>query len=835
MNKLNRLLLFVSAIALILLIQQPQIVVATSNQTIQSIQSIEQEAEELYQQNQYSEAIALLKTVIRQYQQQDDRVGEVIATRNLALIYQKLGKWKQAKATLTQAEKVINAINYEPEKSQLLAQVGEVKGQVELSLGRSQSALETWQQATSLYEQQGNIPGLIQGKIYQASALQALGLYSQSIKTLTATKKQLQNEPDTLIKAQALLNLGEVLNRVGKYQTAQSTLNSGLAIAKKLDNKVTMADVLLSLGNNARFQDQLPAALDFYQQAIDITSQPNIQLRAKLEQLDVLVRLQDHEAGSNLAKKIQQLLTQLPPQQTTIQGQISLARQMLNLDTEPEKIAELLVNGIRQAKKLEIKRTEAEALGVLGHLYERNQKWPEAKVITQKALMTAQSINARELTYQWQWQLGRILKAQGNRLEAIAAYTQATENLQSLRSDLVAIGSNVQYSFRDKIEPVYRELAALLLQPEASQAELNQTRQIIESLQVAELDNFFRDACLDTKPQQIDQLDPTAAVIYTIVLDNRLEVVAAIPNQPLHHYSNELPPAEIELVITSANSQLLEPRRLNLTLFQQAYDWLVRPLEAELKNSNIKTLVFVPDGILRSLPPATLHDGQQYLIEKYSVAIAPSLQLTELQVTDIGQENILLAGLSKSRQGFPSLPGVKQEIEGIKPLFDSSVLLDNSFTEVRFNRFASQTPFRVVHLATHGQFSSNADDTFILTWDNRINIDELSSLLRGDSKQLRPIDLLVLSACETASGDRLAALGLAGISVRAGARSTIASLWAVDDLATATLMTNFYKAFAQGNMTKAEALRQAQISILDNEPFAHPFFWSAFILVGNWQ
>ncbi|WP_019503621.1 CHAT domain-containing protein [Pleurocapsa sp. PCC 7319] len=834
MYKLNRLLLFISAIALIFLIQQPQIVVATSNQTIQSIQSIEQEAQELYQQNQYSEAIALLKTAIKQYQQQGDRIGRAIATRNLALIYQKLGEWEQAKATLTQAEQLIQAINHEPERSQLLAQVGEVKGQVELSLGRSQAALETWQQATSLYEEQGNISGLIQGKIYQAYALQALGLYSQSIKTLTATKKQLQNKPDTLIKAQALLNLGDVLNRVGKYQAAQTTLNSGLAIAKKLEDNSTIADIFLSLGNNARFQERLPVALDYYQQAIDIAPQPSIQLRAKLDLLGVLISLQDKKATSNLVTEIEQLLTQLPEQQTTIQGQISLARHLLNLDTEPRQIAELLVSGIKQAQKLDIKRTEAEALGVLGHLYERNQQWSAARAITQKALVTAQSINARELTYQWQWQLGRILKAQGNRAKAIAAYTQATDNLQILRSDLVAISSDVQYSFRDQIEPVYRELAVLLLDPQASQAELNQTRQIIESLQVAELDNFFRDACLDTKPQQIDQLDPTAAVIYTIVLGNRLEVVAAIPNQPLRHYATKLPPAEIELVITSANSQLLEPRRLNLKLFQQAYDWLIRPLEAELKTNNIQTLVFVPDGILRNLPPAALHDGQQYLIEKYSVAIAPSLQLTELQAIDVEQQNILLAGLSESRQGFPSLPGVKQEIERIQPLFTSSVLLNDSFTELNFNRFASQTPFRVVHLATHGQFSSNADDTFILTWDNRINIDELSRLLRGDSKQLRPIDLLVLSACETASGDRLAALGLAGIAVRAGARSTVASLWPVSDLATATLMTHFYEALAQGNITKAEALRQAQISTLKNDSFAHPFFWSAFILVGNW-
>lgn len=859
MNLFNKLLLFVGAIALILFLQQPQIILATGNQTVQAR---EQKAEELYQDHQYPEAIAILKTVIRQYQSQGDLIGSVVATRNLALIYQKLGAWEQAVATLTQGEKIIATIDSETDKNQLLAQVLEVRGQVELSLGRSQLALESWQQATTLYEKQGNILGATQGKIYQANALQALGLYSQSIKLLTATNSQLQNKPDSLLKAQALLNLGNVLNRIGKYQPAQTSLKSALAIAKTLDNKPIMADIFLGLGNNARFQAQPAVASDFYQQAIAITPQPDIQLRGKLAQLEVLISLAETAVATDLTTKIQQLLAQLPPNQTTIQGQISLARHLMELDNEPRRVAELLVNAVEQSQTLKIAITEAEALGVLGNLYERHQQWQEAEQITEQALIKAQSVNARELTYQWQWQLGRILKAQGNIKKAIASYTQATNNLQSLRSDLVAISSDIQYSFRTKIEPVYRELAALLLRSGASQDDLNQARQIIESLQLAELDNFFRDACLDAQPKQIDRLDPSAAIIYTIILgDNpsgtlkdsryakryplgrvalreRLEVIAAIPGQPLRYYSNDLPPSEIEIIITSAHSQLIEPRRLNLQLFQQAYDWVIRPLEAELQASQIKTLVFVQDGILRNLPPTTLHDGKQYLIEKYSVAIAPSLQLTELQATDQDRQSILLAGLSESRQGFSPLPGVKQEIqqiEQIEQLVAANILLNDSFTELNFNRFASQTPFRVVHLATHGQFSSKAEDTFVLTWDNRINIDELSRLLRGDSQQLRPIELLVLSACQTATGDRLATLGLAGIAVRAGARSTVASLWSVSDPVTATLMTNFYQELAKDNVNKAEALRQAQISILKNDVFSHPFFWSAFILVGDWQ
>ncbi len=833
MNKSNKLLLFfISALLSILEIQHQQIVWADNKQ---EIQIIEQQALDLYQQNRYTEAIDLLATAIDQYQRQGDMVGSAIAIRNLALIYQKLGQWQQADITLNKAQAIIATIDNEAEKNQLLAQILEVQGQIEISLGQRQAALATWKKATALYQQQDNITGFTQGKIYQAYALQTLGLYSQSIKTLTRVNQELVNKPDTLIKAQALLNIGNILNRVGRYEEAQNALKSSLAIAQKLESKSTIANTLLSLGKNARLQAQPEQALELYQQAIEVSPQSDMLLRGKLEQLDVLVYLQKTENAINLAAEIEGLLAELPLQQTTIESKISLARNLLTLDTKPQKIIKLLVSAIQQAQNLGLKRTEAEALGVLGNIYELHQEWQSAQIITEQALLITQGINAKELTYQWQWQLGRILKAQGKTSEAIVAYTQATENLQALRGDIVAISSDLQYSFSSEIEPVYRELAILLLQPEASQADLNQARQVIESLQLAELDNFFRDACLDIQPVQIDRLDPSAAIIYTIILGNRLEIISAIPGQPLRYYSQEIPPSELEIVITSANNQINKPRRVNFDTLQQAYDWLIRPLEADIKASKIETLVFVPDGILRNLPPAVLHDGEQYLVEKYNIAIAPSLQLVELQTREENRQELLLAGLSQPRQGFSSLPGVKKEIEQIEPLFPSEVLLNESFTEFNFINFTSETPFRVVHLATHGQFSSNAEDTFVLTWDDRINIDELSLLLRGDSKQLRPIDLLVLSACETATGDRLAALGLAGIAVRAGARSTIASLWAVSDEATVTLMTNFYQELSQGNVTKAEALRRAQISILNQEKFSHPFYWSAFILVGNWK
>lgn len=834
MNKLLNLFLFTPIFTVIFLWQPARANILVEQQ---EIISLEKQAEEFYQANQYQEAINILEKVIKYNQENGDIKGSAIAYRNLALTYQKLGKWQSVSQALDLAETITNKIDNETIKNKLLAQILEVKGQRELSLGRPQSALEVWDEAISLYEEQNDILGYTQAKIYRASALQALGFYSQAIKTLMSVKEQLKTETNLQIKSQAFLNISNVFTRIGKYEESIALLQENLNELKISPDNLLTAEIYLSLGHNYRLQLKPETALNYYQQAINVSNNPQIKLRAKIAELEIITNLKQSDTTQEI-QEIKTILAQLPPQQTTLQAKLSLVHNLVKQQANSQEIIPLIIETIQQAKSLNIPRIETEALGILGNLYEQNQQWQEAEKITERALLIAQNINAKELTYQWQWQLGRILQAQNKTQQAIASYTEAVNNLQLLRSDLVAISSDLQYSFREKIEPVYRELAVLLLQPGASQKDLNQARQVVELLQVAELDNFFRDACLDTQPVQVDSIDPTAAVLYTIKLENRLEVIAAIPNQPLKHYSQELPPSEIEIVVSSANSQISNPRRLNLQLLQQVYNWLIRPIEADLAKNQIKTLVFVPDGVLRNLPPATLHDGKQYLIEKYSIAIAPSLQLAQplrQPAKTEKRQQVLLAGLSESRQGFRRLPGVKQEIEQIGSLFTSEILLDKNFTEVNFNQSAQETPFRIVHLATHGQFSSNADNTFVLTWDEKIDIDELNSLIRGDSKQLHPVDLLVLSACETATGDRNSTLGLAGMAVRGGARSTLASLWTVNDIATAKLMTNFYRELAQGNITKAEALRRAQLSILKSDRFSHPFFWSAFILVGNWQ
>ena len=509
--------------------------------------------------------------------------------------------------------------------------------------------------------------------------------------------------------------------------------------------------------------------------------------------------------------------------------------------------AQVLATAVQEAQSLLDLRAESYALGTLGELYEKSWQFSGVQEVTEKALSIAQSINASDIAYQWEWQLGRLLKKKGDIKGAIASYNVAYKTLQSLRTDLVAINPDIQFSFRENVEPVYRELVELLLRtPEfrgvggINPENLKHARDVIESLQLAELDNFFRSACLNAKQAidpVVDTKDQLAAVIYPIILPYSLDVILKLPNQELRYYKNLIAQDKLEKIVADLRKNLLD---VSATVAvqqqsQQIYDWLIRPAEAELAKSGIKTLVFVLDGSLRNLPMAALYDKKQqkYLVEKYAIALTPGLQLLDPKPLQQVKLNVLTGGVGEERLGFPRLQNVPQELKEIRTEIPrSEELLNENFTEQNLQKQLKLAPFSVVHLATHGEFSSDPEKTFILTWDQLVKVKDFDSLLRlsGQSKS-RAIELLVLSACKTAEGDERAALGLAGVAVRAGSRSTLATLWSVDDRYTAALMSEFYRQLKSG-VSKSEALRHAQLAVFATQK--NPYIWAPYVLLGNW-
>lgn len=754
------------------------------------------------------------------------------------------------------------------------AQVLNSKGVRQLETGQAEAALKTWKQAEAAYAKAGDEMGKLGSQLNQVQALQTLGQYRRARTLLDRINTQLRTLPDSALKASSLRSLGIVLFRIGDLQESNQILQSSLEISQRLN--ADKSNTLLALGNVARAQKKdlklssaaNAEAIEFYQQAAAAASDKMARLRARLNLFSLLVETNQITHVSSLLPEIQSLLADLPPNRATIYAQVNLAESLMKLETKatqdreaaettlqpkiptPSSIAQLLANAVQHARDLNDSRAEAYALGQLGYLYEISRRWLDAEHLTKQALQIAQSIQADDIAVSWQWQLGRILKQQGRTSEALSAYNQAVETLSALRGDLVAINPEAQFSFREQVEPIYRQLVQLLLENNPTQADLQRARSVIEALQLAELNNFFREACLDAKPQQIDQVDPNAAVIYSIILPDRLAVILSLPNQPLRYRYANL--ASNPLGKLGGDSKTSEVDRIFDDLFatlnpfiisqeplrphQQLYDWLIRPIAADLARSQVKTVVFVLDGVLRGIPLAALHDGQQYLIEKYSLALTPGLQLLPPRSLTPEQLGTLAGGLSEARQGFSALPGVAQEMRQISTLLPTNILLDQAFTRTQLISKLESVSFSIVHLATHGQFSSQAENTFLLTWEGQIKVKDLDQLLEVRDRQNRqPIELLILSACQTAAGDKRAALGLAGVAVRSGARSTIATLWSVQDSSTAELMTRFYTTLKQPGISRAEALRQAQLSLLRSRDYQHPYYWAPFVLVGNWQ
>ncbi|WP_293153214.1 CHAT domain-containing protein [Okeania sp. SIO2C9] len=799
-----------------------------------------------------------------------------------------------------------------------------------LKQGRAEAALEVWQQAEVIYRKNNDRIGAIRSQVNQAQALTSLGFYRRSCDTvLQAFSNDLQcesltendlknvlprfNTSNTKLNFQGLQSLGNGLRVLGKLALSRRVLEASfpLVTSQNIEGRL-----LLNLGNtilskvkgiaNFRLRGKaekqaIIQGLSNYEKAVTISDEELIKIQATINHLSLLLELdrqwQKNSGDDWLQPHVQfqidtlpqiiGILNQINPSIHSIKATIKLAEILMIIEQINAKstVAQLQTNfaeltlqntineqfinqAIQQSKIIHNYRLEAYAIGIKGKLHQKIGKLENALNLTNQALAIAQKISASDIAYQLQEQLGDIFLQQENSSEALFAYKSAVNTLQVLRRNLVALNRDIQFDFRASIEPLYRKLVALLLQPELSSTQpklsnVKAAQKVIESLQLAELDNFFQNACVNAEDINIDQIDKNAAVIYPILLDNQLSVILKLPGTDNFRYAS----------VSDKNfAAQFKENLFNLRMYistitgisevklpsNQLYQWLIKPFEADLEvdlehdTSQIKTLVFVLDGLLRNFPMSVLYDSdrERYLVERYAIAVVPGLQLVNPNPLLKEQLRVLTAGTSQKApsyelEGFNSLPNIQQELEAIeKTVPQSEKLADEKFTKTNIQAQINSEPFNIIHIATHGQFSSNPDDTFILGWDERINVRDLDLLLQ--TRNLIPseqaIELLILSACQTAVGDTRAALGLAGVSIRAGARSVLGSLWNVNDASTAEFMKQFYQQLLQSGSSqirKAEALRQVQIRFIKGEvepnaDYDQPYYWSSFILVGNW-
>ena len=437
-----------------------------------------------------------------------------------------------------------------------------------------------------------------------------------------------------------------------------------------------------------------------------------------------------------------------------------------------------------------------------------------------------------------------MLRGQGKTNEALLAYRRAVSTLQPIRHELTTSSVSGQGSFRESVGPLFFELTDLLLQhagsltdPEEHNAVLIQARNTVEEFKSAELQDYFRDDCVQATRANITPLESVAqftAVVYPIILPDRLELLVGLPDG-LKRFVVPVPAKRLTQEIRTFR-HLLEKRTTHqyLRLARQLYDWIIRPIKPALKANGVHTLVFVPDGPLRTIPMAPLHDGTQFLIQQFALATTPGLTLTDPRPMNRENLRLLSVGLSESVQGFPSLPNVKTELGAIHDLHGGQVLMNDQFLISRMEGVMKDEPITVVHIASHGEFRSDVENSFLLAFDDKLTMDRLDRMIGLFQFRDTPLDLLTLSACQTAAGDDRAALGLAGVAIKAGARSALATLWFINDVASSTLVSEFYKHLHDPTLSKAVALQRAQQQVMQDPVFQHPSYWSPFLLINNW-
>ncbi|WP_375500246.1 CHAT domain-containing protein [uncultured Nostoc sp.] len=825
--------------------------------------SLIEQSKILYNNGNFTKAVEVLQQAVQVYKQQGESIRLAATLSNLSLAYQQLGAWNQAQQAITESLNLLK-VQDENQNLQIFAQSLDIQGRLQLTMGQAEAALATWRHTEKIYRQANNQSGVVRSLINQAQAWQTQGFYPRALKTLDHVSETLKSQPDSIEKTVSLRSLGDALLVVGNLEKSRQALEESLMIARNLQSSVDIGASLFSLGNNALKQQDKPKAIAFYQQTVAASPSPITKVQAQLNYLGVLIEDQRAAEIQTLLPLIKSQIDQLPLSRASIYAQVNFSQSLAKVKSgilhassqnyykafSTKDSAVLLASAIQQSRSLGDKRAEAYALKSLGGLYEETKQWSEAQELTRQGLALAQSSNAPEITYTLEWQLGRLLWAQKDINGAIAAYDAAVATLQSLRRDLVAnkdvVNQDVQFNFRDSVEPVYRESVELLLKSQEGKSPdekiLEKARERIEALQIAELNDFFQQACLQGQRVSLDQVvdkdNPTAAILYPIILPDELQVIVKIPKQPLQNYSNKISQADVEKLLVELRKNLVNPTATNAVQTQahQVYDWLLKPIESQLQKSGVDTLVFVLDGALRNLPMAALYDGKQYLVEKYAITLSVGLQLLDPKPLVQQQLRALTAGLTQPPPGFSKyapLLAIKSEFDGIiKAGVSTTSLIDRDFKKKNLESEIADTSFNIVHLATHGQFSSRLEDTFILDFDGQINVKDFDTLFRSQGKTI--VELLVLSACQTATGDKRAALGLAGAAVRAGARSTIASLWQIDDRSTAMFVSAFYRELKRSKISKAEAVHRAQLELLKHPNYKAPSFWSAYVLIGNW-
>ncbi len=734
--------------------------------------------------------------------------------------------------------------------------------------------------------------------IRRGEAYRRLGHYPEAREDLRAALNAAQAAGDILLETISGQGLAYIHFLEGAPDLAEPLLRSALEKAEGMDRPDLAAVCANRLGTVLYGDGRREAAYDVYRTALDHA------VRAGEPALEAGVRrnlartLADDDRAMAQLADARRAAERVRPSGRRADLLLGIAAEIIRREAGESAdrfAAEVLAEAMALAEASEDLRRISEAAGRLGEIHERAGRIEEARARTEAALLAAQEIRADDLLLKWEWRLGRLLRATGDRGGAIAAYRRSVYHIEAIRQDIPIRYQDGRSSFRETLAPIYMGLADMLLAeaaevsaPPDRQALLREAQSVVEKVKRSELTDYFRDPCVAALSRGIETLAGDTAVIYPIILPDRLALLVEAGGR-LTQRTSAVRADGLEAAVTRLTRRLRRGEPFE-TASQKIHDWLIRPILPVLTANEVETLVYVPDGVLRLLPIAALWDGERFLVEQYSVVTVPGLTLLASDPLARGEMVSLMAGMSEpgpviydlpgpfwdaltvssatspdrgvrgltvaavdttpggssagASEATPetvarvrralALPGVDAEIAQLSSHLPGTVLLNDGFRLDRFTAALGDSAYRVIHIASHGYFGGKPADNFIMTYDARLDMNRLEEMIRPTQLADRPVELITLSACQTAEGDDRSPLGLSGVVLKSGARSALGSLWPVSDNAAQILLPSFYTHLEDAGASKAEALRRAQVELLRESGFRHPFYWSPFILVGAW-
>ncbi|MEY3786033.1 MAG: hypothetical protein RLZ75_238 [Pseudomonadota bacterium] len=753
----------------------------------------------------------------------------------------------------------------------------------------------------------------------------ANGHYRDAEQQFSAAKLKAaeQKNTDSLILVQSLQGYMALQRQQNKE--AEQILTTALAEAKQNTNYDLTVRINLYLGQLYEHSQDNEQATRYFQQAVanpEKVLDKSLLVSGFYQLAELAIENKNlQQAGQQLQQAIA-LIKTLPANLNNSQLWLNIGYQSLQLyslspqDNFLAKAFNNLNTALTLARQHQQPRIQAAALKHLANLYKQQQRIDEAIKLLLESIGIAQKEDASDLLIDLEWQIGQLYQQQNNPNLALTAYRLAVKHIDNIRIDIPVSYPNGHSSFRDTFAPIYLALADLLLRQSSNashtqqQALLAEARDSIERMKRSELEDYFQSRCdIFAIPINLQKTDPHAAAIYPILLPDRLEMIVYTADG-LHRFTSQVTSKELEQQVRKY-SENLQAENVEFSQSKEQAQFLHRqmiaPIDVFLKQHQIDTLIYIPDGFLRLVPLAALYDGKKFVIEDYAVVVSPGMSLIDSSSIQ-HQNQLLLAGMSvpgdvvndlpdallppislltrlvteskqnsanrsvtrdftrtlksgkkralivtesqekkresraflknplviKELQKLYALPGVEVEIKQLAEQNHTSYLLNENFSLENFKKVINTEPHDILHIASHGFFGKTAEDSFIMTHDKILNLNQLEVLLSSDHFKHFPIDLLTLSACQTAEGDDRLPLGISGVAIKTKVHSVLGSLWSVSDDATAELMATFYSSLNKPNQTKAKALQEAMLGLLKQKNYADPSLWSPFILIGNW-